>query len=173
VPTAIETLPRSRNVIPDIARIVLDWRVLPDVTADTAVAALQSHLVSALTLPDGYGLDVYYSIEAQKTYTGLTRDRRMFTPGFVLDPQHHVALSAVRVVTESTGRTPALRPWTFATDGGHTCGVHGVPTIGYAPGEERYAHTNRERLALDQAEQVYNTYPALIQAMGACVLKEQ
>jgi hypothetical protein len=47
--------------------------------------------------------------------------------------------------------------------------VHGIPTIGYAPGEERYAHTNRERLALDQAELVYNAYPALIRAVAQAI----
>ena len=37
-------------------------------------------------------------------------------------------------ITAHTGRTPQLRPWAFATDGGHTCGVHGIPTIGFSPG---------------------------------------
>jgi succinyl-diaminopimelate desuccinylase len=169
VPTAIETLPRSRNVIPDIARVVLDWRVLPAVSADRAVGMLTSHIEKSVVLPAGFSIEVRYSVEPQKTYTGMTRDRRMFTPGFLLDPGHDVARSAVAVVSAAFGRTPAIRPWTFATDGGHTCGVHGIPTIGFAPGEERYAHTNRERLALDQAEQVYNAYPALIKAVGAAI----
>jgi acetylornithine deacetylase/succinyl-diaminopimelate desuccinylase-like protein len=169
VPTAIETLPRSRNVIPDIARVVLDWRVLPGLSADGAVTALRRHLDQAVTLPAGYSLSVSYSIEPQKTYTGRTRDRRMFTPGFLLNPSHPVVRSAVASVAASTGREPAIRPWTFATDGGHACGVHGIPTIGFAPGEERYAHTNRERLELTQAEQVYDAYPALIKAVSAAI----
>ncbi|MEO5510716.1 MAG: M20/M25/M40 family metallo-hydrolase [Longimicrobiales bacterium] len=169
VPTAIETLPRSRNVIPDIARVVLDWRVLPFVTAENAVTMLRQHLDRNVTLPEGFGMDIRYSVERQRTYTGKQRDRRMFTPGFLLDPQHAVAKAAVAVIKTESGRMPAIRPWTFATDGGHTCGVHGIPTIGYAPGEERYAHTNRERLALDQAEQVYNTYPKLIAAVSATI----
>ena len=165
VPTAIETLPRSRNVIPDIARIVLDWRVLPSITADRAVALLEDHIAREVGTPVGYEIKVYYSVEPQKTYTGKTRDRRMFTPGFLLDPQHAVAQAAVASVSASMHTTPALRPWTFATDGGHTCGVHGIPTIGFAPGEERYAHTNRERLELAQAEAVFHAYPDLIHSV--------
>jgi len=72
---------------------------------------------------------------------------------------------AVNVVTKHTGRTPQLRPWAFATDGGHSCGVHGIPTIGFAPGEERYAHTNRERLELASAEIAYDAYPHLMRAL--------
>jgi putative selenium metabolism hydrolase len=178
VPTAIETLPRSRNVIPDIARVVLDWRVLPEITADAAVAALTSHIKKSVVLPDGFSIDIRYSIEPQKTYTGMARDRRMFTPGFLMDPQHPVVRAAVDVARGALAaangggaapREPQVRPWTFATDGGHSCGVHGIPTIGYAPGEERYAHTNRERLALDQAELVYNAYPALIRAVAQAI----
>jgi putative selenium metabolism hydrolase len=169
VPTAVETLPRSRNVIPDIARIVIDWRVLPPMTADNAVEALRSHIDRNVTLDDGFTLDVRYSIEPQKTFTGRTRDRRMFTPGFVMDPNHSVVKTAVATVSHRANTTPGVRPWTFATDGGHTCGVHGIPTIGYAPGEERYAHTNRERLPLAQAKQTYEVYPHLIKAISDAI----
>jgi hypothetical protein len=58
-----------------------------------------------------------------------------------------------------------VRPWTFATDGGWTCGVHGIPTIGFAPGEERYAHTNRERLDLEEARWALERYPEMVVAI--------
>jgi len=73
----------------------------------------------------------------------------------------------VAAVEREMGRRPSLRPWTFATDGGHACGVHGIPTIGFAPGEERYAHTNRERLELTSARAVYEAYPAVVRAVQA------
>jgi acetylornithine deacetylase/succinyl-diaminopimelate desuccinylase-like protein len=153
-------------VIPDTARIVVDWRVLPHLTADSAVELIRSHLERAVALPAGYSLSVRYSVEPQRTYTGRTRDRRMFTPGFLLAPPHPVIDAAAGVVRNAMGKEPAIRPWTFATDGGHSCGVHGIPTIGFAPGEERYAHTNRERLELGQAERIFNAYPALIAAVA-------
>jgi putative selenium metabolism hydrolase len=166
-PTEIETLPRSRNVIPDRIRIVLDWRVLPDLTREAAVDAVRTAIASGLPDPAPYQVHVRFSTEMQHTFTGMERERLMFTPGFLLSPDHPVVRAAVRSVAASTGRTPRARPWTFATDGGHTCGVHGVPTIGYAPGEERFAHTNRERLALDDAERAFGAYPDLIRAVAA------
>jgi succinyl-diaminopimelate desuccinylase len=163
--TAIETLPSSRNVIPDTVRLVLDWRVLPGVLPDAAVERLAAHMQQHVTLPPGIALEVRIGTEAQRTWTGLVEERRLFTPGFLLDPEHPVAVGARRCVAAATGREPALRPWTFATDGGHSCGVHGIPTIGYAPGEERYAHTNRERLELRSAEEAYALYPELLRAV--------
>jgi acetylornithine deacetylase/succinyl-diaminopimelate desuccinylase-like protein len=92
-------------------------------------------------------------------------ERLLFTPGFLLDSAHPVAVSAAAAIAEAMGREPALRPWTFATDGGHACGVHGIPAIGYAPGEERHAHTSTERLSLSEARAAYDAYPALIEAV--------
>lgn len=170
-PTAIETLPRSRNVIPDRVRIVLDWRVLPGLTREAAVENVRAALRAAIPDPAPWSLHVRFETENQRTWTGLTRDRVMFTPGYLLAPEHPVVRAAVDVVARETGRTPRARPWTFATDGGHSCGVHGVPTIGYAPGEERHAHTNRERLALDDAERAFAAYPALIRAVRDAIAR--
>jgi putative selenium metabolism hydrolase len=168
-PTVIETAPHSRNVIPDTARIILDWRVLPGLTTERALALLHDHVAGAVhgRLPAGISIDVRCATERQRTWTGLEQERRLFTPGFLLDASHPVASAAARAVSSATGRTPALRPWTFATDGGHTCGVHGIPTIGFAPGEERFAHTNRERLELDSARVCYEAYPAVVLAVMA------
>jgi acetylornithine deacetylase/succinyl-diaminopimelate desuccinylase-like protein len=110
-------------------------------------------------------MDVHFATEKQRSWTGLEDDRRLFTPGFLLDSAHPVARAAARAITRHTGRAPGIRPWTFATDGGHSCGVHGIPTIGYAPGEERYAHTNRERLELTSASTAYDAYPGIITAV--------
>jgi putative selenium metabolism hydrolase len=163
-PTMVETLPRSRNVIPDRARIVLDWRVLPGTLPDSALDQLRVFLAD-MSIPDRLSLVVLHATERQRTWTGLEEERRLFTPGFVLEPAHRVARAAARSVTRFSGRAPAIRPWTFATDGGHTCGVHGIPTIGYAPGEERHAHTNEERLELAAAHVSFESYPGLIQAV--------
>jgi acetylornithine deacetylase/succinyl-diaminopimelate desuccinylase-like protein len=164
-PTAIETLPTSYNVISDVVRIVIDWRILADTTADGAVDSLRAFLRDSVELPEPFGLDVRYSTERQRTWTGVERDRRMYTPGFLMRPDAPVVRAAVHAVATTTGRTPAVRPWTFATDGGHTCGVHGIPTIGFAPGEERYAHTNTERLELGAARVAWEAYPHLIAAV--------
>jgi succinyl-diaminopimelate desuccinylase len=168
VPTTLETLPRSRNVIPDRVHIVLDWRVLPGLGPDDAVGQLRAALES-VTLPAGLIVVVHLSTEPQRSYTGRTRERPMFTPGFLIAPDHPIAQAAVRAIESTSGRTPALRPWTFATDGGHACGVHGIPCIGYAPGEERYAHTNRERLELASAREIFESYPAVARAVHAAI----
>jgi acetylornithine deacetylase/succinyl-diaminopimelate desuccinylase-like protein len=165
----VETLPRSRNVIPDRVRIILDWRVLPRLTGDDAVASIGSFLAEQVKVDHGYGLAVGFAFEDQRTHTGVEERRRLFTPGFLLPADHAVPVAAAAVIERATGRKPAIRPWTFATDGGYTCGVHGIPTIGFAPGEERFAHTNRERLDLRAARVAFAAYPDLIRAVQNAV----
>lgn len=164
-PTMVETLPRSRNVIPDRARVILDWRVLPGLLPDTAIELVREHLRREVNLGEGLSLAVRFATEHQHTWTGMDEERRLFTPGYLLDASHPVARAAARSVTRSTGHAPAIRPWTFATDGGHSCGIHGIPTIGYAPGEERYAHTNVERLELESARVAFDAMPALVRSV--------
>jgi len=163
--TAIETLPTSYNVIPDIVRIVVDWRVLPGTTEDDAVVQLETFLHQNVQLPEPFTLRVRFNAEHQRTWTGQERNRRMFTPGFLMAHDAPIVRAALHAVTATTSTTPAVRPWTFATDGGHTCGIHGIPTIGYAPGEERFAHTNTERLELESARVAWAAYPQLIAAV--------
>ena len=167
----VDTLPRSRNVIPDRARIVLDWRVLPGMHPEHAIDRVHQYL-NGVRLPEGLHLDVRFATESQRTWTGVEEKRRLFTPGFLLDPAHPVVRAAARSVTRATGLAPAMRPWTFATDGGHSCGVHGIPTIGYAPGEERYAHTNRERLELESARVAWRAYPHLVASVLEAVAQD-
>lgn len=174
VATGLDVRPFSRNVIPDEAVVVVDWRILPGENRETLTARLQAavdaQIASAGGLPEGFRVEVQGATERQSTYTGHERDRNMVTPGFLMDADHPMVVAAAAAVGRREGDGPAtVRPWTFATDGGWTCGVNGIPTIGFAPGEERYAHTNTERLELEPARWAYGRYPELMRAVQGAV----
>jgi succinyl-diaminopimelate desuccinylase len=167
VATDVETSPASHNVIPDRTVVTLDWRVLPGPTVAELIREVEAAVAERLPEPGtGYRVQVAMAVERQRSYTGVTEDRDMFTPGYLLDQDHPVVLAARLAVGRRDGDGPAsVRPWTFATDGGWSCGLYGVPTIGFAPGEESFAHTNRERLDLSEAEWAFGRYPDLVLAV--------
>jgi putative selenium metabolism hydrolase len=167
VATGIEVYPESRNVIPDEVVVVVDWRVLPGSTDEELCREVRDAVSHQLpVLPPGMGIDVRMAKEHQEAYTGLAELRDLFTPGFLMEAQHPVIQAAATAVGRRNGAGSAsIRPWDFATDGGWSSGVFGIPTLGFAPGEERFAHTNRERLDLEEARWAYSRHPALIQAV--------
>ncbi|MEJ2539767.1 MAG: M20/M25/M40 family metallo-hydrolase [Gemmatimonadota bacterium] len=168
VPTTVDVLPESRNVIPDRVVVALDWRILPGTTEEALVDRVRVALEAGLEgrVPDGLSFSVRMASERQECFTGLASEKGLLTPGFLMDPDDPVVQAAAAAVGRRGGGGPAVvRPWTFATDGGWSCGVHGIPTVGFAPGEERHAHTNRERLDLAEAEWAFGRYPALVLAL--------
>jgi succinyl-diaminopimelate desuccinylase len=168
VTTMVDVLPQSRNVIPDHVVVALDWRTLPGEDDDTLLRRVRDALARRLPeVPEGLGLRVRMAGEHQRTYTGLEVERDMFSPGFLMDADHPMVTAAARAVgrRDDPSKPAVVRPWTFATDGGWTCGVHGIPTLGFAPGEERFAHTNRERLDIEEARWAFHRHSDLIGAM--------
>ena len=178
VATGIDAVPASLNVIPDRVTVTLDWRILPEDTEESLLErvreSLQPHLERAdrpLWPGAAESVQVRTATELQRAYTGAQEERRIFSPGFLMDSADPIVTAAARAVGTRNGNgAPArVRPWTFATDGGWTCGVRGIPTIGFAPGEERYAHTNTERLDLEEARWGYGRYLKLVPAVQGAV----
>jgi putative selenium metabolism hydrolase len=168
VATGVDVLPESPNVIPDLVSVTLDWRILPVQTKESLLARVERELARELgTVPEGWSVEVAMSQEHQRTYTGYEEVRDLFTPGFLLGTDHAIARAGARAVgrREDPDVPAAVRPWAFATDGGWSSGVHGIPTVGFAPGEERFAHTNRERLDLEEARWTFGRYPELVLAV--------
>ncbi|MEX2526393.1 MAG: M20/M25/M40 family metallo-hydrolase [Gemmatimonadota bacterium] len=164
--TDISARPESRNVIPDEVVLALDWRILPGSEGKELLELVQMAL-QHIFVPEDLSWEVRMAREYQESWTGVRRLREVLTPGFLMEAGDPVVQAAATAVgrREETGARATVRPWTFATDGGWSHGVSGVPTLGFAPGEERYAHTNRERLELDSARWAFDRYPILIEAV--------
>lgn len=166
--TMVDVLPESRNVIPDKVVVALDWRILPGDDDASLMARVREAVQARIpTVPEGFQVQVRMAHEHQVAWTGLEEGRDLLTPGFLMDPQDPMVQAAAGAVGKrGDAATPAtVRPWTFATDGGWSCGVYGIPTIGFAPGEERFAHTNRERLDVEEARWAFERHAVLIPAV--------
>lgn len=171
VATMVDVLPQSRNVIPDSAVVTIDWRILPDDDDESLLGRVREAIEGrAGELPEGLSYTVRMASELQRTYTGLEEDRNLLTPGFLMRADDPVVVAASEAVGRRNQSAPAMvRPWQFATDGGWSCGVHGIPTIGFAPGEERFAHTNRERIDVEEARWGFERHADLIPAVQRAV----
>jgi acetylornithine deacetylase/succinyl-diaminopimelate desuccinylase-like protein len=71
-------------------------------------------------------------------------------------------VAAVAAATEALGRPPRLSRWNFSTNGVASCGLFRVPTVGFGPGDEIWAHTPDDQVPVAQlaaAARFYALFP--------------
>lgn len=158
-PTLYTTDQVSSNVIPSEAIVFLDWRNVPSETPSHAISELEK------LAADCGECEVSVTRQPRKTYPGPTQDFASIFPPFSTASDHALVKAVTPIIAEATGRPVTPDVWNFATDGGH---IHaaGIPTIGIGPGDDALAHTNQERIAIDDLILGSAIYGPMIGAMS-------
>ena len=163
-PTLYETDQVSANVIPSEVTVYLDWRNVPAETTELAVGAIKE-IADRCVKGCETTASVAVTEQPRTTYTGVTRDFASVFPPFSTPPSSPLVSAATEVIEASTGQPANPDVWQFATDGGHLA-LAGIPCIGFGPGDDRLAHTNQERLSIDQLKTAAATYAPLTCALA-------
>lgn len=154
--TEISSLAGSRNVVPDRCTIIVDRRLTLGETVADAVAQVEE-VVRAVAVEGTVAVTEYVA----QSYTGyLCRQRNAF-PAWVTPEDHRLVQAVVRAAHATLGARPAIGRWAFSTDGAYTAGVAGIPTVGFGPGEERYAHTADEQVRVEDVVKAAHAYARL------------
>jgi len=158
-PTLYQTDQRSANVIPSEVTIFLDWRNVPSEDEAHAVGLIES-LISELSGSNDFTSQVKVTTQPRKTWTGATRDFASVFPPFATSGSSSLAQTAGEIIEASTGRPANPNVWKFATDGGHLAKAN-IPVVGFGPGDDRLAHTNQERISVEELKLAAATYAPL------------
>ena len=151
--TDMRSIAGSRNAVPDACTLYLDRRLTGGETEAKAIAEIRS-IVSREGVDASIRVDEYQAT----TYTGVGVTARQEYAAWATSANHPLVATASSVIERTLGYLPRVTRWEFSTDGVYTAGVAGLPTIGFGPGEERYAHTSDEQVRvqdLQAAAQVY------------------
>jgi putative selenium metabolism hydrolase len=152
--SSIECHTASLNAIPDLCRIYIDRRLTEGETRATAVEELE-----ALVKVAGAGVEVL--TYAQPSYTGLKLSTDKYFPTWVLEPEHPLVGAGVSACERVLGLAPEVGKWTFSTNGVSSAGRLGIPTIGFGPSEEKWAHTVEDQCPIDDLVASMACYAAL------------
>jgi len=163
-PTLYHTDQASSNVIPEEAWVHLDWRNIPGESPSSIRERLQVLLAENLQ-PESQGF-VVVPDQTFETYTGYTLTAPAVFPSFALPGDHPLVTAAREILTQAVQQEVSVTTWQFATDGGHLMEA-GIPTIGFAPGDENLAHTTHEHVSIDQLLSACLAYAALAMRLGA------
>jgi len=156
VVTQINSLAASRNAVPDACSFWIDRRLTLGETERKALAEIQS-IITTEEISAQFQVTEY----RDTSYTGYSRQVKQSFPAWVIPEDHALAQAAVRSVRETLGYRPRLGYWAFSTDGAYTAGLADIPTIGFGPGEERYAHTVDDQVRLNDVVDAARVYARL------------
>jgi putative selenium metabolism hydrolase len=148
----------SQCAVPDECTIQLDRRLTAGETLESAVAEIKAikgaedAIVEVLTY-------------AQPSYTGLIYPTDKYYPTWVVEEKHVLVRSAVETYKEMFGKEPKVDKWTFSTNGVSTMGRFGIPSIGFGPANEVYAHSPKDQVPaqhLVEACKFYAAFPKML-----------
>jgi putative selenium metabolism hydrolase len=151
--THIENTAGSRNVIPDSCTFCIDRRLTLGETEAKAIAEVQG-----VILREGARATASIPQYTSTSFTGYEAQAKAYYPAWALDRDHPLVQQVSRAIKNELGYRPEITKWEFSTDGVYTMGMAGIPTVGFGPGEERYAHTANERIRLSDVAQAAQGY---------------
>ncbi len=147
----------SLCAVADGCTIHLDRRLTIDETEDTSVAE-----ILALPSVQAAGATVTVLDYAVPSHTGLTYPTRKYYPTWEMSEDEPGVLAATAAYRDAFGKEPEVGHWTFSTNGVATAGMHHIPTVGFGPGHEHFAHAPNEQTEVEHLVCCAAFYTALV-----------
>jgi putative selenium metabolism hydrolase len=154
--TQIDSSAASRNAIPDACSFYIDRRLTLGETEAKALAEIQGIITR-----EGVEAKVNVTEYRATSYTGYECRAKEFYPPWALDQDHPLVQATARAIRETLGYWPRIGQWAFSTDGVYTMGKANIPTVGFGPGEERFAHTVDDQIRLGDVVAAAKVYARL------------
>ncbi|HOX65810.1 MAG TPA: YgeY family selenium metabolism-linked hydrolase, partial [Thermotogota bacterium] len=156
--TEISSVSPSFNAIADRCTISLDRRLTAGETKASSVEELQRVL-------DTQGVAGKIEVLQYKTptYRGVEYPVEKYFPTWVFPEEHPIIQQAAATYRSLFNREPLIDKWTFSTNGIATAGIFSIPTFGFGPANEIYAHSNQDQCPsehLVKAAAFYCAFPS-------------
>jgi len=152
----------SQCAVPDSATISLDRRLTLGETKDIAVGEVMDCARRA-GYPDAKVEVLRYE---EAAYTGLKYPVEKYYPTWLLEENSPFLTQAKEAYERVFERKPEVGKWVFSTNGVAIAGAHGIPCIGFGPGNEVYAHAPDEACPVEHLSSAAAFYAALVARMN-------
>lgn len=155
--TDVRSTAPSLCAVADSCTLHLDRRLTAGETIDSALAEIRALPSFAKGEAEAWVPD--YKVPS---YTGLEYSMQSYFPTWVLDESHPALKAAVQGYKNLFDSEPKVDKWTFSTNGVGIMGLHGIPTLGFGPGDEVYAHAPNERLPVHHLHKAVAFYAEFV-----------
>lgn len=150
----------AHSVVPSGCRATYERRLLPGEVR----ATVEAQLLEACARADAPDTMVRLATTDYRTYTGLVWNEPKWFPPWEMSESHALVQGGLRGL-RAAGLDPRLTSYQFCTNGAHSAGVAGVPTIGFGPSTEQHAHVVDEFLEVDELLSARNGYAGIISTL--------
>lgn len=158
--TDAATRTASINAVPDQFTIYIDRRMTLSETREEVIAQVRG-LIPDYLQDEIQVEELFYDTPS---YTGFVLSVPKFYPPWLLEDDHPLIEAAQRAVELLWGERRELGTWDFSTNGTYWAGKAGIPSIGFGPGNEKFAHTLLEQVPLAEvvaATEFYALFPLM------------
>ncbi len=151
----------SLCAVADGCTIHLDRRLTVGETEETSVAEI-------LALPSVQAAEATVTVLDYEvpSHTGLTYPTRKYYPTWETPEDAPGVVAAKTAYREAFGQEPEIGFWIFSTNAVATAGMHQIPTIGFGPGHEKFAHAPNEQTEVDHLVRSTAFYVALVESLA-------
>ncbi|ANQ53246.1 peptidase [Thermosipho sp. 1063] len=148
----------SHNAVPDQCEIQIDRRITEGETKEVVFNEIKEVFKRA-GVEDAQIIELEYK---KPSYTGVAYPTEKYFPAWVYPEESTIVQSAVKNYGYLFNSSPKIDKWIFSTNGTVTAGVYNIPTVGFGPGDEKYAHAPNEKVEIEhliKAAAFYATFP--------------
>lgn len=145
----------SLCAVADSSTIHLDRRLAATDTLESAVREIQK--LPSVQQAEGEVVVLDYAVPS---WRGLSYPTKKYYPTWLLPEDHPVLNAGVKSFESLFGEKPQVGRWVFSTNGVAVMGMHGIPCIGFGPGNEIYAHMATEQIPIEHLVKAMAWYAA-------------
>lgn len=160
--TNLEVDTPSNNAVPAAATVYVDRRLTIGEDEQRAHDELEDAVAAAT---DIYGDEVDASIETlsfdRPSWTGYELESKKYYPTWLLEEDHPLVQDTYTVADTMLDSDVEITKWTFSTSGNYTMGVAEIPTIGFGPSREEFAHASNEQVDVEDVVRACDVYAGL------------
>ncbi len=151
----------SINAVPDGFTIFIDRRLTFGESKEQAVQQVKD-LIPGFLRNQITVEEMFYD---DPSYTGFVFPVDKYYPAWALEESHPIVQAGQEAIQQLWNEKRAASKWSFSTNGTYWAGKAGIPSIGFGPGDEIYAHSSNEQIPLDEvvaATEFYALFPQML-----------
>lgn len=159
--TDIRSTSPSINATADSSTIHVDRRLTLEDSEESVLNEIKS-----LNSVKRVKAEVYIPEHIYQGQNGFAFPVKAFYPSWYMEESHSLVQTAIKAFKTQFEKDHELYYWRFSTNGAATKGIFDIPTIGFGPGNDKFAHTTEDQVPIEHLVKAMEFYTQFVKLWG-------